>query len=536
MIAVTYRITLEEPLLATSLQGEPNSAISYDYIPGSLIRGAVAGRLATHDDEVDLATDERTLLFNGAARYLNAYPGLAGETTRRLPTPLSWKVKKEEANQDDPQAKDFAHLSAEERRAMGQTKDLSGYTLPQGSPATRYAPERQIAVHTLRDRNAGRSTQALGSVYRYDALATGEQFLGAVLTETIDQARRIESLLKKGYYRLGGAQGGGYGKVTISDVLVNEEWAEVPGTPGAIQPEQQFRVTLLSDAILRDEWGVTTTDLTSALPFQARPDARFIRTTHVGGFNRKWGLPLPQEQALGAGSVFVFQAARAIPKETVQHLLEEGVGERRAEGFGRLAIDWGADKAFPARKVHRAQEPPQVPSGLGHDAEQIALRMETRLLRRNLDRALVQAVQGACVKGSISNSQLSRLRIVARSALAGNKTPDPNGIPLQRLVTLFDASKPESLRPTALRKYSRVQINGKRLPDWIVELAQDPQLVWKRLDLRKDQGEAPGDLPWLPSPLRPGPVSADHRSPELAVEYAVRLMDGVLEKKMKENR
>ena len=193
MIAVTYRIQLEEPLLATSLEGEPNSAISFDYIPGSLTRGAVAGQLAQNG--VDIAQHQRYLFFSRVVRYLNAYPVLEGETVRRLPTPASWKVKKLEAKKDDAQVQDFALLAEAERRATGQTKDLSGFTPGTDVDRTRYRPKHQIAVHTLRDRSAGRATQALGAVYRYDAITLGEVFLGAVITQTADQADRVKALL-----------------------------------------------------------------------------------------------------------------------------------------------------------------------------------------------------------------------------------------------------------------------------------------------------------------------------------------------------
>ena len=44
MKAITFSLTTQQPLLATSFQGDPNSDVSYSYIPGSMIRGAVIGR------------------------------------------------------------------------------------------------------------------------------------------------------------------------------------------------------------------------------------------------------------------------------------------------------------------------------------------------------------------------------------------------------------------------------------------------------------------------------------------------------------
>ena len=41
MKAITYTITLEQPVLVTSLDGDPNSGVAFDYIPGSVIRGMI---------------------------------------------------------------------------------------------------------------------------------------------------------------------------------------------------------------------------------------------------------------------------------------------------------------------------------------------------------------------------------------------------------------------------------------------------------------------------------------------------------------
>ena len=91
MIALTYRLTLQEPVLATALDGEPNSAVSYDYIPGSMIRGLVAAALTR--PTVDLAMTERELLFSGEVRYLHAYPARQN-SLRSLPAPHSWRKNK----------------------------------------------------------------------------------------------------------------------------------------------------------------------------------------------------------------------------------------------------------------------------------------------------------------------------------------------------------------------------------------------------------------------------------------------------------
>jgi CRISPR-associated protein Csx10 len=100
MAVLTYQIRLLEPVLVTKLDGDPNSNISYDYLPGSVLRAALLGRFAS-DNKVavkDVLEDERTKadaarLFFGHARFLNAYP-VDRLNNRTLPKPLSWRQSK----------------------------------------------------------------------------------------------------------------------------------------------------------------------------------------------------------------------------------------------------------------------------------------------------------------------------------------------------------------------------------------------------------------------------------------------------------
>ncbi len=99
MIAITFKITLLEPLLASSLQGDPNSGTSYPFIPGSLIRGSLIEGYLNQSKNVQadqLALDPvfRRLFLDDHTRYLNAYI-LDRNDKRTLPTPLSWYKDKE---------------------------------------------------------------------------------------------------------------------------------------------------------------------------------------------------------------------------------------------------------------------------------------------------------------------------------------------------------------------------------------------------------------------------------------------------------
>ncbi len=95
-----YTLTLGSPVVLTSAGGDPNSAESMDFIPGSAIRGAAA-RVLT-----DAAPDFHRLILSGDVHYLNAYILLGNQ--RCLPTPAS--------------------LRRREKYAHSQCHDLAGYS------------------------------------------------------------------------------------------------------------------------------------------------------------------------------------------------------------------------------------------------------------------------------------------------------------------------------------------------------------------------------------------------------------------------
>lgn len=511
MIALTYQITSEEPLLVTALNGDPNSGVAFPFIPGSTLRGLVAGRCVKQRPNDDLDLWARELLFDGQTRYLHAY--LADDQQRRcLPVPLSWR-KEKLRHIESGSIEDHA-CTLPDPPSFKQPVPLQGFIHLSGESVQIYHPERRIAVHTLRDRAAGRPTRERGAVYRYDALAAGQRFAGAVLCATLDAAQTLQTLLKPGRYRLGGAQTAGYGRVRLDEVTVDERWHEYEHAAHlrTVRKGEPFVVTVLSDTILRNENGATHTDLPAALGWPVRLVRAFKGATEIGGFNRKWGLPLPQYQALCAGSVFVLQATQEISADIIGKRIVSGVGERRDEGFGRLAVNWQREETLTQVPATYQQEQSVKTGTLTDDELVFVRRTVTRRWQRDLDRALVKAINDLTIYNAPQNSQLSRVRVLARSALSeGN---------LARLSALFGKG-PQALKGNSLQQFERARIQGERLSDWIVQLAGHPEGVLAQLPLSQDDAK---------------PLAQVKPQAGWEAQIAVRLIDGVLGKEMARRR
>ncbi|MFN3983739.1 MAG: hypothetical protein ACK4SA_25500, partial [Caldilinea sp.] len=310
----------------------------------------------------------RRLFLDGGVRYLNAYPALSNGT-RMLPTPSSWRIPKDG---DKTKITDFAALGSAESPDKTQTT----WTAPEGAFCALFAerdeetqairraiaqtctPLQTISIHTARADRQKVTEDA--TVFRYDALAAGQTFASAILADDPADLLECQRLLSQDERaRLGRSQNTGYGLVQISyppdetgepQTAPRQNWREwQPPVADAMESDPKptrLVVTLLSDAIVRDPLtGAETDDITAALYAPDEPSIKptdaFVRTEVVGGFNRRWNLPLPQATAIGAGSVFVFDYDETLERR-LERLVEQGIGERRAEGFGRIAVNWQA--------------------------------------------------------------------------------------------------------------------------------------------------------------------------------------------------
>ncbi|NCC36801.1 MAG: glycosyltransferase [Chloroflexia bacterium] len=105
---------------------------------------------------------------------------------------------------------------------------------------------------------------------------------------------------------------------------------------------------LLADAILLDQGWLPTQQLSVAMLREAtgiEAELALVRaftvTKSIAGWHATWQQPKPVNLAVGMGSVFVFQAAAPLSEADCAKLAElqqQGIGERRQEGYGQIRI------------------------------------------------------------------------------------------------------------------------------------------------------------------------------------------------------
>lgn len=535
MTVLTFQMDLIEPLMATSLEGDANSEVSLPYIPGSAIRGALVGEFIRRNglSTVDAADPaSRRLFFDGTTTFVNAYP-VGHEDQRCLPVPHSWVVDAEDAGM-------VVDLAINEENDSPGTKAVGRpFCRVVGESAYLESPRRHIAVHTQRDRALGRATALFGSLFRYDALAPEQTFMAGVLTE-LPESRIIADLLaSRSDWTFGGARSAGHGRVTIHSIQELEAATE-PGLPQGHRPaptNTQLVVTFLSDAILRDRLGqncgspaALTQALSTALGAPLALPVRSYLTTGVQAtFNRAWGLPTCQSYAVGMGSVAVYDlTAVNVSRDALSELERLGVGERRSEGYGRLAIGWQQADMLTVRKPEMRAR--LAPVDLGPSSRQMAQQLLQRILRDRLDRRLAERVNQIAIERPPTRSQVGRLRALVLSAMG------ERGGGIARIQAhLEDVGK----RRTAREQFdkARIRVGGEAsgLMSWLSEMLQ----------LGGTSQSAEGTTESAESALsRLLDFDARRQLPELAQlrasvdgemvrEYLLRLLEGVLVKAAK---
>jgi len=470
MKAITLSLETQQPVLATSFQGDPNSDVSYSYIPGSMIRGAIIGRyMRQHNlSELDLTSkDVKRLFFDAnSTRYLNAYL-LSQEKQRTLPLPLSWfKDKDAELKEDSPiVVYDFSIYKGDDPETPKSVGEY--FWAKKGGVVNLYKEKRRINIHNFRDRQKGRSTDNQGELFRYDALDAGQTFQSVILCEDGDATTIQMLLVTEPNIWLGGSQSAGYGHTKIIDLKILNDWDEIGIPAEDRESDEILSITLLSDTLLRNECGQPIADpmlikqaveevLNISLP---KPSNIFAGSTLIGGFNRKWGLPLPQVPALAAGTVIVFEGV-GINESQIKQLEAYGIGERREDGFGRIAVNWLKKEEFLV-SLYKSSTTSSLPPLKKAGSHLLAEQMAQRLLEQKLEQVLQKQVGYLSLQDGISNSQLSRLQSVARQAL-------PNG-DCNLVISLLN-----NLPSNARNQFERTKIGNKSFRQQLDEWLENP--------------------------------------------------------------
>jgi CRISPR-associated protein Csx10 len=459
-----FTLTLRSPALFPGVDGDASGARSLLYVPGSSVRGAVARALtaAGRDGEID------ELVLSGAVRYLHAYPHVGG--VRAYPCPLSLRTVKG----DEARAVDLSAFPADGLPWPAET--LQGapgaFVAGEGADRTAVTPAVSTRVHHQRDRQVGRATRAQGALFSYGALEPGQEFAGFLAVTAADPAAadalraRVAALLGNELFlgRSRRAEYGGAARISWRPPMERE----LAGHPALLAADlaagDAFRVLCLADVIVRarntgqvdpaalPDMVINALGGRVALDSGDSRQALFTQTQVVGGYNRTWGLPLPQAAAAKAGSVLCLRARTAVPLADLLAVEAQGVGERRAEGFGRVAFLLPATASAVTFRRWDAPPPPAWRPPL--PAPAAVMELEDRVLADAVTLAIGRAVADLAPDGG----RLPRPSLLGRLRIPFRRPPAEALQTLRGWLTPRPDADAHALRPPARAQLERCRV------------------------------------------------------------------------------
>ena len=336
MRSIRYRITSLSPLLFSSNTGDPNMISTLDYIPATYLRGMFAseyikrkgvGREAHRDEKF------YNWFLKGEIKITNAYiiQKKFNKFHRLLPIPLS--IQKEKNNEEK-----LYDLLLTDEEFDKQTKAVTGYGRLEGEVLYKKEVKKSLNFHHSRDRQRGVSKE--GQIFNYESIDEGQIFEGFIIGKEED-LKDFKNIISEGIYYIGRSKNNQYGKVKFE--ILSQKPEEFTSEIKPIENRgENVILTLLSDTIIYNEWGYSTTDIKDLeKKLNCKIKKAFIRQSEREGFVSVWQLKTPSEVCFRAGSCFLIENP---DWDKLMELQKNGIGIGTPEGFGRFVLNWQTEK------------------------------------------------------------------------------------------------------------------------------------------------------------------------------------------------
>ena len=516
-VELSFRLTTRQPVIINRVT-LGNVVKSERTVPGvSLLPWFTREVLAPLDEEA-----LRLAVLNGELSVGNFLPEADGDPT--LPVPLCLGEEKE--------SKAVCNRLVFPPTEGIQMKDLRTGYVRVTAEGMQYRPadnRRLLRTHNTVEDKTQRPTERVGGLFAYEAIRAGQTFRGTVrmsaaLWKQVQEHPAILEKLAYGEPSIGQSRKDEYGAVSLEYLAPTSAKSEVQFClPDLLERngKNYLVVYLLSDVLIRgafQNYSLILDDLRGALSnalgvtLQDVPEGDWkkaegqsalqsplggscghcVRVGRRESWQTRWELPRPSLSYFQAGSVLLFQVTtpEAWNKERAQALTEKGLGDRRAEGYGRVLLNppflcgeqSGVEKADSPVRTEDAQDSlPSIPQNDEDRAfilslaealfkkrfRQAARRTAYALVGEEKDRALFKGYK-ACWKEAPKASQFGTLREFA--ALIGESlSKDALGGVKNWLKLEGDKAKEEGQKKDSW---------SKTWLEWVGALAAEPGQIW----------------------------------------------------------
>lgn len=470
---IDLKIECLEDIKVTNSLNQVNNDESLSYISGSAIRGAFINSYIKLFNIKDISKNEesKNWFFKNKLEFLNGYVESQGERTypiiqglytdatgvNRYHSNLPIEVKSGLINKINETDKKFSPCEFINFENNGIIKGVG--------------VNKVFNLHIRK----GEDRQ----MFRYEAISKGQSFRAIIKANVSeDEIPKVLEVLKNDDFYIGGSKGSGYGKVKIIVIDILNNNPEVQNIKKEF--ENEFVVFTTSDGIFVDEYGNSTSYIDEKW-LEEKLEVKNVKLVSavneeilVGGYNKKWGVRLPQHLAVKKGSVLKYTFDGDIDTEKLELLQSEGYGLRTEEGYGRFII-------LPNLKINKIEK---FNSSKGNERlgrlnyteeekEQMKFIVNS-MSRKSIENKMKQIIVSNYSKeGKVNNNQIGKL--VQLFSLAQKKTKE-EGIKSIRnyiehlSITSYskDGIKKERINQDALNQLKDLKIGGKSAKEFIL--------------------------------------------------------------------
>lgn len=344
MHKLTYRITTESPVIFALNVGDANMVSTREYIPGSVIMGLFANEYIRKNNLTNAHTDGDFYrwFLTGAVRFTNACIVTGIHRSEKMTTPLPLSIQEEKG--DESTLYDLLYANDDFDK---QTSAKQGFGRISDSSICKQPIQKTLNFHHQRDYETG--TVKKGIIFNYESIDAHQTFEGHILGDGNVLNKLLDYFREEPVVRIGRSKNAQYGRVRFA--MVSKEPKEFTSEiDGLEQADGEASLTLLSNAILYNEYGYSTAEvrtleklLQNELGDGVTIKKSFVRTDEVENFVSVWRLRRPAEVCFSAGSCFLLSGITGTHQQKLLEIQKNGIGERRGEGFGRVAFGWQSD-------------------------------------------------------------------------------------------------------------------------------------------------------------------------------------------------
>ena len=354
---IKITIKLKSPVLITDVPGEQNMVETKLYLTGSSIMGIFADKYIS--EKKGVADDYFYNSFlRGGLTFTDAFKAIAADKNSLIPSyvlPLSIQKKKHDESgkcveyfllDENKQDKN------EENNGMkNKYQPVNGFGIINDGIVKTVNVESGISFHS--SINNGKQDN---DIFNYEWISPFQTFVSSIIGSE-SNLKTFLSFLKESYQTtsdyegslvlnayIGRSRTAEYGNIEmkISDITD----IDIKDIPDILNNDDDLDnlciMTLLSDAIIYNEYGFSSTDVNDLAKCigLGQPDKILksaIRKNSVENFVGKWSARKPMENVIKAGSCFLIE--RSSLPENYKDFEIYGIGERTNEGFGRVAFN-----------------------------------------------------------------------------------------------------------------------------------------------------------------------------------------------------